>query len=951
MPDRRPLLLLIDGHALAFRAFHALREAGLRASTGEPTYAVFGFVAIMLTAIEEHRPEYIAVSFDIGRTFRDDMYAEYKAGRAETPEEFEQQLTRIKQLLGAFNIPIYTAQGFEADDVIGTLARQATAHGVGTLILTGDTDTLQLVDEHVKVLLANPYGKKTTTTVYDLAQVQERYNGLRPDQLADLRGLKGDASDNIPGVKGIGETGAIAMLKQFDTVENLYENLALVQNRYKKALDGQRDVALFSKRLATIVCDAPVSLSLKDATLREYDRAHVIALFQELEMGATLIKKLPITGDAFEVAELPAAGQGPTIEDQGPPPTGRSGSPQQMAMFDMPAAAPASAAPIPSHGAYTAVTTPAQLAEVVAALQAAPIVAFDTETTSERPLTAEMVGISLSVAPGQAWYIPLRHEGAEQLPVEQVLDVLRPLFADPARPKVAHHAKFDVEVLEKAGVPVNGLVFDTMLAAGLLDKRRGLKDLAFYELKLAEPMTAIEELIGKKGKGQLTFAQVPVERALPYAAADADMTLRLHQALEPQLAALPKVEGIFRRLEMPLVPVLVRMEQAGIKLDADYMRGLGDRMGRTLADLEERIYAIAGKSFNINSGDQLSDVLFGKVGLPTQGLAKTSTGRYSLTAQVLEDLRQHDTSGILELILKFRQLTKLKSTYVDELPALVGPDGRVHTDYSQLGAATGRLSSNNPNLMNIPTRTDEGREVRHGFVAEPGHTLVAADYSQIELRVLAHITGDENLVRTFQEDRDIHAATASQLFGVPESQVDKNQRRIAKTTIFGIVYGISAFGLAPRIGYSREEARRLIDELFARFPGIRTYIDQTIEAGKRDGYVQSLFGRRRMMPDLRVSGPRRQAAEREAINAPIQATAADIMKLAMIDVDRELRERSLATRLLLQVHDEIILEAPNAEVDEVVQLVCEKMEGAYQLRVPLKVDVEAGTNWEELHAI
>jgi DNA polymerase-1 len=947
------LLLLIDGHALAFRAFHALREAGLRASTGEPTYAVFGFTSIMLTAIEEHSPAYVAVSFDVGRTFRDDLYAEYKAGRAETPAEFEPQLDRIKQLLDAFSIPIITARGFEADDVIGTLARQCTAQGADTLILTGDTDTLQLVDEHVRVLLANPYGKKTTTTVYDLAQVEERYEGLKPEQLADLRGLKGDQSDNIPGVKGIGEKGAIGLLREFGTVEKLFDGLDKVPNRYKKALDGQREAALFSKKLATIVCDAPVSLDLKAATLRDYDRAKVIALFQELEMGATLIKRLPATGDAFETAALPDAPAQADLFAPPPPdaPAPAAGSsPQQLAMFDVPASAPAPATPIRAAGTYEAVLTDEQLAAVVAALAAAPGFAFDTETTSERPMQAGLVGISLAVTPGRAWYIPVGHAEDGQLDRERVLGALRPFFADPKLPKYAHNAKFDIEVLARAGVPVEGLTFDTMLAAGLLDKRRGLKDLAFYELKLPEPMTDIQELIGK-GKNQVTFDKVPIARATPYAAADADMTLRLVQALEPQLAQLEQVEAIFRKLEMPLVPVLVRMEQAGIALDAPYMRSLGARMGRELAEIEGQIHAIAGGPFNINSGDQLSDVLFGKVGIPTQGLSKTSTGRWSLTAQVLEDLRSNDTSGIIELILRFRQLTKLKSTYVDELPVLIDSDGRVRTEYSQLGAATGRLSSNNPNLMNIPTRTDQGREVRRGFVAQPGHTLVAADYSQIELRVLAHITQDENLVSTFVEDRDIHSATASQLFGVAENEVTKNQRRVAKTVVFGVIYGISAFGLAPRIGASREEARRLIDELFARFPGIREYINRTLEAGKRDGYVQSLFGRRRQMGNLRASGPARQAAEREAINAPIQATAADIMKIAMINVDAALRASGLATRMLLQVHDELIFEAPDAEVPQVVALVCEQMERAYTLRVPLKVEVEAGPNWEELKGV
>jgi DNA polymerase-1 len=957
MPEHRPALMLIDGHALAFRAFHALAEAGLRSSRGEPTYAVFGFISIMLNAIAEHHPTYLIVTFDIGRTFRDDMYAAYKAGRAETPSEFEPQLDRVKQLLAAFNIPVTTAEGFEADDVIGTLSRQAAQQGVDTLILTGDTDTLQLVNEHVRVVLANPFGQKMSTKVYDLEAVGERYKGLRPDQLADLRGLKGDASDNIPGVKGIGEAGAIALLNQFGTVEQIYDRFAEVPNRYKKPLDGQREAAEFSKKLATIVCDVPVSLDLKAATLHDYDRTKVIGLFQELEIGTSLIKRLPASGDAFELADLPGSAAGPAqaeIFAEAQPQAQGDGSPQQLAMFEMPAqAAPAGAMPR-AFGDYQAVRTQEQLSEVIAALAAAPGFAFDTETTSEHPLRCDLVGISLAVKPGQAWYIPVGHTEDEQLAREVVLEALRPFFADAKLPKFAHHAKFDIEVLERAGVPIAGVTFDTMLAAALLDKRRGLKDLSFYELRLPEPPTPIEELIGKRGKNQITFAEVPIERATPYAAADSDLTLRLVQALEPQLKSLERVDRIFREMEMQLLPVLIRMEQAGIKLDAEYMRALGQRMGRQLGELEQQIYAIAEQPFNINSGDQLSDILFGKLGLSTDGLEKTKTGRYSLTAQVLEDLRarENDTSGILELILRHRRLSKLKSTYVDELPEIVHPDdGRVHTDYSQLGAATGRLASLNPNLMNIPTRTDEGREVRRGFIAEPGHTLISADYSQIELRVLAHITEDANLLQAFREGHDIHAATAAQLFDAPVDKISKNQRRVAKTVVFGVIYGISAFGLAPRIGTSREEARRLIDELFEQFPGIRRYIDETLAAGERDGYVQSLFGRRRRMDDLRTKGPRQAAARREAINAPIQATAADLMKLAMIRIDQALRDQGLATRMLLQVHDELIFEAPDAEVEQVVALVRREMEGVYELRVPLEVGVEVGHNWEEMHAL
>ena len=593
----RPMLLVIDGHALMFRAFHALREAGLRASTGEPTYAVFGFLSIMLSAVEEHRPQYLAVSFDIGRTFRDDMYADYKGGRAETPEEFHPQLKRVQQVIQALNIPIYTADGFEADDVIGTISRQASTQDVATIILTGDTDTLQLVDDHVQVLLANPYGKKTTTTLYDQAAVIERYKGLQPNQLADLRGLKGDVSDNIPGVKGIGEAGAISLLLQFGTVENLYDHLDEAANRYRKPLNGQREQAIFSKTLATIVCDAPVTLDLSHAKLGDYDRTAVISLFHEMEMGTTLIKKLPITGQSIETVDLPEAKpvpQAPTAPDDQasmfdlpaslPTVEEAASGAQQLALFDLGEATTGRAAPLVAValpepktvlGSYRAITTEDELSDLVSELAAAPGFAFDTESDGLRTFESNTVGISIATRSGSAVYIPIGHTtGEPQLSQTQVFNALRPFMSNPHKPKYAHNAKFDVELLLHAGMAVEGVTFDTMLAAALLDKRKGLKDLSFYELRLPETMTAIEELIGK-GKTQISFDQVPIATATPYAAADADMTLRLVEALRPQLAAYPKVEQIFSKLEMPLLPVLVRMEAAGIGINVDEMRKLG----------------------------------------------------------------------------------------------------------------------------------------------------------------------------------------------------------------------------------------------------------------------------------------------------------------------------------------------------------------------------------------
>ncbi|NJO05418.1 MAG: hypothetical protein HC876_07805 [Chloroflexaceae bacterium] len=627
----RQRLMVIDGHALTFRAFHAMANANLRTSSGEPTYAVFGFLQIMLTNISEYRPHYVAVTFDVGRTFRDDMYAEYKAGRTETPAEFHPQLDRIKQALDALCIPIYTADGYEADDVIGTLARQATAQQIETLILTGDTDTLQLVDDYVKVLLANPYTKRTTASVYGEAEVLERYDGLRPDQLADLRGLKGDPSDNIPGVKGIGEKGAITLLNEFGTVENLYDHLDEVPNRYRKHLDGQREQALFSKQLSIIVCDAPVTLDIDAARLGGYNRATVIELFQSLEFGKSLVDKLPTSAGAADVQALPVVnaklepvattGQPASFATELP-----AGSSFQMALFDLPPAevpVAAVAAPTnPNLGTYRTATTAADLDDLILELNSAPGFAFDVESTGLSPLTDTLVGLSLSTRPGTGWYIPVGHVAGEQLPRQEVFNRLRPYFTDPHKPKYAHNAKFDMELLQEVGIPVQGLVFDVLLAAKLLGHQRsGLKELGFYELRLPEPMTEIEELIGRGAK-QTTFDQVPIERAAPYAAADADVTLRLVAHFQQRLQDEPHSRAIFEQLEMPLIPILIAMESAGIGINLDYMHELNERLSNRIAELEKEIYGHAGQEFNINSGVQLNEILFDKLGLPTDGLKK-----------------------------------------------------------------------------------------------------------------------------------------------------------------------------------------------------------------------------------------------------------------------------------------------------------------------------------------
>ena len=939
----RQRIMLIDGHALAFRAFFALADKGLRTSGGEPTYAIFGFASIMLNAIREHQPSHVAVSFDIGRTFRDDMYADYKAGRAETPVEFPPQLERIKEMMQAFNIPIYVAQGFEADDVLGTLARQAKEANVETLILTGDSDTLQLVDSHTHVLLANPFGQKMTSIEYDYEKVVERYEGLKPNQLADLRGLKGDASDNIPGVKGIGEKGAITLLNQFGSVDAIFADISAAPKRYHKVLEGQREAAEFSRNLATIVTTAPVTLVLDDCVISGYDKSLVVRFFQQLEIGKTLIDRLPPTGQTMAV-QLPEPT--PSAAKAVIRPVMSNG---QMDFFGD--QSPIATASVTLHAGYITVLTSTDLAHVVEQCRSAGLFAFDTETTGTSVFIDVCVGISISCQAGTAWYIPVQHAGVSCLPKTEIVAALGPLFADATIHKVGHNAKFDIEVLLGLGITVAGLSFDTMLAASLLDKRKGLKDLSFYELQLAEAPASIDTLIGK-GKNQTTIDQADITAVTNYAGSDADYTLQLYHKLHPAIAAVPTTKDVLYHLEMPLIPVLVRMEAAGIMVDVPYLTALSVRVSARIAELETQIYAIAGGPFNIASSDQLSDVLFGKLGLPTQGLEKTKTGRWSLTADVLEKLRPSDTSLVIALILQHRQLSKLKSTYIDALPSLIDAGNRVHTTYNQLGAATGRLSSNDPNLQNIPTRTEEGREVRRAFVAAPGNVFVAADYSQIELRVLAHITRDANLMQAFHEDQDIHAATAAQLFGIPIEQVDKEKRRLAKTTVFGVIYGISAFGLAQRTNLSRSEAQQLIDGLFARFPEVRNYIDRTIQEAHQTGAVSSLFGRRRSMPEINVKGPRQQAAERESINHPIQATAADIMKMAMLRVDAAITAFGKGARLLLQVHDELIVEVPLAHQDAIAALLRREMSQAYaDLAVPLKVDVEAGTSWDQLTEI
>ncbi|MER2598905.1 MAG: DNA polymerase I [Caldilineales bacterium] len=923
-------LLLIDGHSLAFRAYHAL-PATMATRAGEPTNATFGFLSMLLNTVREQQPEYVAVAFDVGRTFRHEQYDAYKGTRERMPDDLRRQVERIQGVVQTLNFPIFTREGFEADDVLGTLAHQADADGVYTTIVTGDRDIVQCVTDHTSVLTS---GRKfSDTIVYTPETVLERW-GLAPRQLIDLKALLGDTSDNVPGVKGIGEKGATDLIQTYDSVEGVYANLDQISSkRTREALIAGRDSAFLSKHLVTIVRDVPgITLDLAACRVQDYDQAAVIELFRELEFR-TLLDRLP-----------PSTRAATTV-----PPTATG----QLALFSTEPQADTRSAEQPSP--YAVIQTPDALAELVHTLSNAPLIAFDSETTGTDAQQAELVGLALAWGEGQSAYVPVGHQlpmDNAQLPLDVVIGALKTVLEDPANEKAAHNAEYDLTMLARYGITVGGPLFDTMIAQWLIDpgsRGLGLKNIAWQ--RLGVEMTPITELIGT-GKTQITMSQVKVDAAARYAAADTDMTWQLVAGLHAELEQLA-LTPLFRDLEMPLVPVLVDMQRAGILLDVPLLRQMSRDLRQRLHQTEQQIYELVGYRFNINSTQQMSDVLFGKLALPTQGLKKTQSGHYSTAAGVLEDLK--GLHPVIDLILEQRQLSKLLSTYVDALPELVNPQtGRLHTSFNQTGAETGRISSNNPNLQNIPVRSDLGREIRRAFVAAPGCKLLAADYSQVELRILAHVSQDAAMLDAFRHGADIHRATASTIYGVPPEEVTTEQRSIAKMVNFATSYGVSAFGLASRTSLNRSEAQAFLDAYFQTYPGIRRYVDETIERTHKLGYVETLLGHRRYFPILKNrsgSAMDRQQAERAAINHPIQGTAADIIKIAMVRLHSELQQRGLASRMLLQVHDELVLEVPEAELTVVAPLVRRVMEGAYQLDAPLQVDMEAGPNWYELEKV
>jgi DNA polymerase-1 len=924
MPEGKKLVL-IDGHALAYRAYHALPD-DLKTSKGELTNAVYGFTSMLLNVLRDENPTHIAVTFDKGPTFRHEIYTEYKAHRTKMPDEMRSQMDRVREVVQTLDIPIFEKESYEADDLLGTLARQAEEQGVDTLIVTGDMDLLQLVDEHITVLTSR--WRFSDTVIYDVERVKERYDGLSPDQLVDYKALMGDKSDNIPGVYGVGEKTATKLLKKYGSLDQIYEHLDEVSSRFRNRLEEGREGAFLSRRLAKIARDVPVQLGLDACRVRTFDHDKVLDLFHKLEFN-TLIDRLP------EPRNLQLTGVA-----------------HQLSLFGEERAKAEQAGPAEEDlTRYQIITDADGLRRLAARLKDATALTVDTETTAIDPMEARLVGISLTDSAERGYYIPVEAPPDDpQLPLETVLDALNPLLNRLDTPKQGHNIKYDLIVLEQAGSNIEPLAFDTMIAEWLLDPSSnslGLKDLAWT--RLHERMTPITDLIGT-GSDQLSMDQVPVRRAAPYACADVDMTHRLRAVQEPELKE-KKLWSLFTEVEMPLVPVLAAMEEAGIGFDVDQLERMSRELASRLGEIEAQIYEMVGYSLNVNSTQQLSDALFKTLDLPSQGVRRTKTGHYSTAAGVLE--RLEDVHPVVNLVLEHRTLSKLKSTYVDALPRMVNPDtGRLHTSYNQTGTVTGRISSSDPNLQNIPIRTELGRHVRRAFVAEPGWNLIAADYSQVELRVMAHVSGDEGLLGSFARGEDIHASTAAAILGMPLEEVTPDQRRLAKTVNFGLSYGQTAYGLAQATGLTQPEAEDFIETYFERFPRVREYIERTKALAARQGYVETLMRRRRYFPELqpgsKASYHTRQAAERMAINAPIQGTAADIIKIAMIRLHQAFRERQLLSRMILQVHDELIVEAPDEEVSMTAKLIRSIMEGAFELDAPLRVDLKIGQNWEEM---
>lgn len=931
-----PLLYLIDGHALAYRTYFALTSgsgAGFRTHSGEPTAGVFGFTSVLLRILEQEKPEYLAVAFDIGRTFRDDLFADYKGTREKMPEDLRVQIGRIRQLVDVFNIPRLEMEGYEADDVLGSVARAAVERGLGVKIITGDRDLLQLVSPRV---IVNLPGKSLSDSKDYLPEDVEAYLGVRPEQVVDYKALVGDKSDNIPGVAGIGEKTAVNLLEDFNTLDGVYAHLAEIPTGIQNKLRAGRESAYLSYKLARIVTDLDIPIDLEQAHTSAFDLQEVEGLFRDLEFRS-LMNRLVAVANAFGQPQKPAKGK--QLDLFGATGGTKAGQRVEVSRDEIPTA------PV--------IDTPEKLASLVQRLAEASEISFDTETTSTDQMKAELVGIALAIQPEEGVYIPVGHLGSdvEQLPLERVLEALRGPLTHSKISKSGHNLKYDYVVLRRCGLAVEPLGFDTMIAEWLTDpasRNLGLKNLAW--VRQGFKMTNIEELIGK-GRNQISMAQVPVQPAANYAALDVRAVLLLEPALRQELEQ-KQAAKLFHELEMPLVPVLAEMEMAGVALDVKFLQRMSGELHERLLEIEDQIYRETGEPFNLNSPQQLSQALFERLRIePPDRTQKTASGFYSTSADVLESLR--GKHPVVDRVLEFRELSKLKSTYLDALPAQVNPStGRVHTSFNQTGSVTGRIASSDPNLQNIPIRSELGRQVRRAFIAARGMRLVGVDYSQIELRIVAHMANDEAMLEAFRAGQDIHAATAAAIYGVPIEQVTGDQRRRAKGVNFGLIYGMSAFGLTRYADLTLAEAEDFVKAYFAQFPGVKSYLDGMRRQAAEQGYVETLLGRRRYFPGLKTASfNQRSREEREAINAPIQGTAADIMKIAMLRVPEALRSAGLSGRMILQVHDELVLECPEAEVHETVGLVRKMMGEAFPLKAPLTTEARVGPDWGTMETL
>jgi DNA polymerase-1 len=918
-------LILVDGSGYLYRAFHALPP--LTNSRGEPTGAVLGVLNMLNKMLKEEAPERIAVVFDApGRTFRDDLFDQYKAHRAPMPDDLRSQVQPLYDTVAAMGLPLLRVPGVEADDVIGTLAKKAADAGFKVLISTGDKDMAQLVGPNIELL------NTMSNTRLDRMGVKAKFD-VFPEQIVDYLALVGDSSDNIPGITGVGPKTAAKWLNQYQRADELVAHAGEIGGKVGENLRNELPMLELSRKLATIDTSLQLEFTPEQLKCGEPDTARLRELYSRMELR-TLLKSLG-------------------AEPRGGTSTG-AGAEGEVLSAESSAADGTQATALAVLGTPTrdhhTISSPENFAAWLAKLEAAPLVSFNFETDGANYMQARIVGVGFAVSPGDAAYLPVGHdyEGApQQLDRDKVLADLKPMLEDLTKAKVGHDLKLDAHVLANHGIALNGPRFDTMLESYVLNSVATRHDMDSTAAKyLGVKSMQFEEVAGKGAK-QIAFNHVSVERAAEYCASDADLTLRLHETLRRQLEAQPRLRDVYDTLEQPLAPVLYRMERSGVLVDRELLAKQSAELAGRMLELQQQAHAEAGTEFNVDSPKQLQEILFGKLGIPVT--RKTPTGQPSTAEDVLEELAA--AYPLPKLILEYRGVAKLKSTYTDKLPLQIDPvTGRIHTSYRQAVAATGRLSSTDPNLQNIPIRTLEGRRIRQAFIAAPGHSLVAADYSQIELRIMAHLSGDPNLLRAFAEDRDVHQATAAEVFGVALEQVSGDQRRSAKAINFGLMYGMSAFGLARQLGIGRGEAQKYMDLYFERYPGVRRYMEETRRQAREAGFVETVFGRRLYLPEIQSrNAALRQYAERSAINAPMQGTAADIIKRAMIAVDAWLQASRASARLIMQVHDELVLEVADDAVQPLVGQLLTHMSHAADLSVPLKVDVGVGRNWDEAH--